>query len=77
VGAASLTFGESAIAVGASTTLNFAFTGLAFEAGALMGSVLAAVPVPGPSDSVRDWLADSLTESFGPELAASEFACGW
>jgi hypothetical protein len=57
--------------------LNFAFSGLAFETGALLGSAVAAIPGPGSSDSVRDWLADSLIENFGPELAAPEFACGW
>lgn len=57
--------------------MNFILAGLAFETGVLTGSAVSAIPVPGQSESVRDWIADYLIENFGPEYTASELQCGW
>jgi hypothetical protein len=80
VGAAQLTWVESAIAVGAVTVANSAIAGSFFEVGVLFGSTINAMPGPGNSESLRNYLADELFDAYGPALPL-EFLCnmngGW
>lgn len=77
VGTAAFPAGESAILVGASGTMNFSVSGLSYEGGVLIGSTISALPGPGSSDSIRDWLAGKLMETLGPKLTIPELECGW
>lgn len=68
---------QSARLVASSGATNFVAAGLAYEVGALGGSLVSAAPGPGGSESVRDWLADTMMDVFGPELSLPELQCGW
>jgi RHS repeat-associated protein len=76
VGPAVFTTAESGVLVGASAILNFAYTGLSFEAGVLGGSMISAIPNTS-GGSVRDSLATGLYDLLGPDSNATEVACGW
>lgn len=67
---------ESGILVGTSGALNFAMTGASFETGALVGSLIAAIPT-GSGSTVRDSVADAMFGAFGPDTLPDELACGW
>jgi hypothetical protein len=56
--------------------MNFAMTGVSYEAGVAGGSLISAIPT-GSGNTVRDSLANGLYDLFGPESEAPELACGW
>ncbi|MDB6045686.1 MAG: hypothetical protein JWM63_4237 [Gammaproteobacteria bacterium] len=76
VGPAVFTTLESGILVAASGALNFAVTGLTFEAGTVVGSTVSAIPT-GSGRTVRDSLTNALFSIFGPKSNATELQCGW
>jgi RHS repeat-associated protein len=75
-GAAVFTTAESGVLVGATAVMNFAMTGVSYEAGVAGGSLISAIPT-GSGNTVRDSLANGLYDLFGPESEAPELACGW
>jgi hypothetical protein len=68
---------ESGILVGGTSALNFAMTGVAFEVGAVGGSLVSAIPA-GSGNTVSDLLTNCLFKEFGPDASnIPELACGW
>ena len=61
---------ETGVLVGGTGVMNFAFTGIAWETGVGIGSLVSAIPVYGADQSITDWWANFWWDLLNDEKPA-------